>query len=178
MIPAPPATPSSAKTRRTRVASTPSLAATPPHTPASTRSVSLRSKRGAGTASASGAYHVDLAGADGRLDLQRARPGVDGGVAPIVVAAERVNVADLGARVDADVGAARNDDQQIADADLRLDAQRLVDPHVRQVDVQLPDAERVRGLHGGGGRGRVVMVPDTVAEADVEPCEHRDHDGD
>src|SRR5690349_20700643 len=101
-MPAPPASASSAKTRRTSVASTPRRAARPPHTPARTRSCRLRSKASADS-SVTRPDDVDAAGPDASVDLEQAGAAcLDLRVAPVVVPLQRVDVTGLRLRVHRD----------------------------------------------------------------------------
>src|SRR5262245_59274474 len=118
-MPAPPARASSAKTSRTSVASTPSRAASPPQTPASTRSRPPRSKSSDDIGSSYGAHDVDPARADRGVDHESALgPRREAAVVPGVAVAERMDHAEL--RVRGDGRAGRHHDSELADADLGL----------------------------------------------------------
>ena len=102
---------------------------------------------------------------------------VDAGVPAVVVAAEHVDLADLGVRVDLDVGVPGDDDSQLADADagpsMRCVAGRF---ELREVDLA---GFRSPSVVGRTGRppievGPVGAVADAVAEAHVEPGEGGD----
>src|SRR5579862_3097442 len=150
-MPAPPASARIANTSRTSVASTASRIASPPQTPATTRSCPLRSKRSADTLLTGGSDDIDAAGSDGGVDHQLAAGSLlDSDVPPAFVLIEDVDVADLCMGVDGDGGVARHDDTQLADVDLGLEMRHLGDrADAGEVELQVSDAEVVGGLEGG-----------------------------
>src|ERR1051326_2686895 len=145
-MPAPPASARIAKTSRTRVASTASRAAMPPHTPATTRSSLLRSNSGAVTRSAR-ANDVDPSRAHTRVDhVPAADAGPDDRVPSRVLQLQDVHITDLRARRHLHGSAVRHDDPELTDADLRVDVQLFV--RGGQLDPQVPGAQPLRRRAG------------------------------
>src|ERR1700751_3214575 len=122
-MPAPPAGARMAKTSRTSVGATRGRAATPPHTPAITRSSLLRSNSGGVTRSA-GADDVDPAEADARIDhVPAAGAGPDDRVPSGVLELQHVHVAELRVSVHLDGDSVGHDDPKLADTDLGVHVQ-------------------------------------------------------
>src|SRR5260221_832837 len=135
-MPAPPASESSANTKRTRVASTRSVDASPPHTRPRSRGRRARCVRTAAPGSDSScAHHVDATCTDLCVDHERALPDVHDRVPPVVVPLEAEDLADLGVCVHGYCRVAGDDDLELADSDGRLDVRILRDwADLRQVD--------------------------------------------
>src|SRR5947209_5756568 len=163
-MPAPPASARIAKTSLTRVASTASLAAMPPHTPATTRSSLLRSNSGAVTRSAR-ANDVDPPRAHARVDhVPAADPGCDNRVPPRILQSKHVHVADLRAGGHLRRSSVGHDDPELTDADLRIhvDFVLLGGLNRGQLDPQVPDSQPVGRSNGGHGQRRIDVVADAV----------------
>src|SRR5471032_1413010 len=117
-MPAPPASARIAKTSRTSVASTASRIASPPQTPATTRSRPLRSKRSADIWLVTRPDHVDPAGTHVCVDHEQSSGSVrDVDVATTFVLVEDIEVADFRVGVHRDGGVARDDDAELAHLD-------------------------------------------------------------
>src|SRR5712691_8604944 len=198
-MPLPLATASSAKTRRTSVASTPSAAAIPLQTPATTRSSSLRrtsscsraAKPPSGWVRVSPAVatdnrlvpNLDVAQPDGEVEdeaplglveagLDDPRPEVPAAV--LVPEDLRVAGAHLAGHRHGDV--VGHVDVELADADARGDmglAGR--EPELAEIELELADAEAVVAIEIAHRRGPLDAVADPALERHVVERERAGH---
>ena len=133
---------------------------------------------------------LDLARADPQVELQHAGSGAGDGALVVFAASRRRVVAEqphrsrAGVRVHLDPHRARDEDEQLADADLRVDVGRAAgERDVAQVELEL---DRCRARSGccssRAAAGRYVRLADAAAQRYVDRVRDRgrgeQHDAD